>query len=98
MAIRISLLLAAEATRDVPSEAVSVQTPLGPAGGRRVRAGVVVVPVLRAGLGMLATLFAMLLAVVATIFGLILWPLRKLRQRGKQAKKDSAPASPDGRS
>ena len=51
-----------------------------------------------AGLGMLATLFAMLLAVVATIFGLILWPLRKLRQRGKQAKKDSAPASPDGRS
>ncbi len=53
MAIRISLLLAAEATRDVPSEAVTVQTPLGPAGGRRVGAGVVVVPVLRAGLGML---------------------------------------------
>jgi uracil phosphoribosyltransferase len=53
MAIRISLLLAAEATRDVPSEAVSVQTPLGPASGRRVGAGVVVVPVLRAGLGML---------------------------------------------
>lgn len=60
MAIRISLLLAAEATRDVPSEAVSVQTPLGPAGGRRVRAGVVVVPVLRAGLGMLDAILELL--------------------------------------
>jgi uracil phosphoribosyltransferase len=60
MAIRISLLLAAEATRDVPSEAVSVQTPLGPASGRRVRAGVVVVPVLRAGLGMLDAVLELL--------------------------------------
>jgi uracil phosphoribosyltransferase len=53
MAVRISLLLAAEATRDVPSHAVTVQTPLGPAGGRRITHDVVVVPVLRAGLGML---------------------------------------------
>jgi uracil phosphoribosyltransferase len=53
MATRISVLLAAEATRDVPSAAVQVETPLGPAGGRRIRDGVVVVPVLRAGLGML---------------------------------------------
>ena len=53
MAVRISLLLAAEATRDIPSDAVQVATPLGPAGARRVRGGVVVVPVLRAGLGML---------------------------------------------
>jgi uracil phosphoribosyltransferase len=60
MAIRISLLLAAEATRDVPSEAVSVQTPLGPAPGRRVRKGVVVVPVLRAGLGMLDAVLELL--------------------------------------
>ena len=60
MAIRISLLLAAEATRDVPSEAVSVQTPLGPASGRRVGAGVVVVPVLRAGLGMLDAVLELL--------------------------------------
>ena len=60
MAIRISLLLAAEATRDVPSEAVTVQTPLGPASGRRVRAGVVVVPVLRAGLGMLDAVLELL--------------------------------------
>ena len=60
MAIRISLLLAAEATRDVPSEAVFVQTPLGPASGRRVGAGVVVVPVLRAGLGMLDAVLELL--------------------------------------
>jgi uracil phosphoribosyltransferase len=53
MAVRISLLLAAEATRDVPSNDISVQTPLGPAGGRRITRDVVVVPVLRAGLGML---------------------------------------------
>jgi uracil phosphoribosyltransferase len=53
MAMRISLLLASEATRDVPSTPARVQTPLGPADGRRVRDGVVVVPVLRAGLGML---------------------------------------------
>ena len=53
MAIRISLLLAAEATRDLPASSVTVQTPLGPADGRRVTADVVVVPVLRAGLGML---------------------------------------------
>jgi uracil phosphoribosyltransferase len=60
MAVRISLLLAAEATRDVPAQTVSVQTPLGPADGRRVRTGVVVVPVLRAGLGMLDAVLELL--------------------------------------
>jgi uracil phosphoribosyltransferase len=53
MAVRISLLLAAEATRDIPVAPVRVETPLGPADGRRLAGGVVVVPVLRAGLGML---------------------------------------------
>jgi len=53
MAVRISLLLAAEATRDVPSAPRTVTTPLGPAEGRVVTGNVVVVPVLRAGLGML---------------------------------------------
>jgi uracil phosphoribosyltransferase len=53
MAVRISLLLAAEATRDVPSAEDSVETPLGPAAARRITRDVVVVPVLRAGLGML---------------------------------------------
>jgi uracil phosphoribosyltransferase len=60
MAVRISLLLAAEATRDVPSSAVTVQTPLAMAPGRRVRDGVVVVPVLRAGLGMLDAVLELL--------------------------------------
>jgi uracil phosphoribosyltransferase len=53
VAVRISLLLAAEATRDVPSAVVTVNTPLGLAPGRRLISDVVVVPVLRAGLGML---------------------------------------------
>lgn len=53
VAVRISLLLAAEATRDVPSVEGTVNTPLGPAPARRLVADVVVVPVLRAGLGML---------------------------------------------
>jgi len=53
MAVRISLLLAAEATRDVPAADLTVQSPLGPAAGRHITRDVVVVPVLRAGLGML---------------------------------------------
>ena len=53
MAVRISVILAAEATRDIPSVPGTVNTPLGPAEARRVSGDVVVVPVLRAGLGML---------------------------------------------
>jgi uracil phosphoribosyltransferase len=60
MAFRISLLLAAEATRDLPAAAVTVKTPLGPAEGRRVTNDVVVVPVLRAGLGMLEAVLALI--------------------------------------
>jgi uracil phosphoribosyltransferase len=52
-ATRISVLLAAEAMRDLPARNVTVESPLGPAPGRTVGADVVVVPVLRAGLGML---------------------------------------------
>src|SRR4029077_14524942 len=48
-----SVLLAAEALRTVPTAPVTVETPIGPADGRHVAADVVVVPVLRAGLGML---------------------------------------------
>ena len=50
---RISRLLTAEALRDLPVSGVTVQTPLGPAAGGRVAVDVVVIPVLRAGLGML---------------------------------------------
>ncbi len=52
-ATRISVLLAAEAMREIPTKGAVVQTPLGPADGRAVAQEVVVVPVLRAGLGML---------------------------------------------
>ena len=52
-ATRISVLLAAEALREVATTGVSVDTPLGPADGRKIGADIVVVPVLRAGLGML---------------------------------------------
>ena len=52
-ATRISVLLAAEALRDAPHTPVTVQTPMGPAPGRRLKPDIVVVPVLRAGLGML---------------------------------------------
>jgi len=51
-ASRISVLLAAEALRALPTVAATVTTPLGPADGRVIRADVVVVPVLRAGLSM----------------------------------------------
>jgi len=57
---RISVLLAAEALKDVPAEAATVTTPLGPATGRIVRTDVVVVPVLRAGLGMLDAVLELL--------------------------------------
>ena len=57
---RISVLLAAEALRDLPSAPATVTTPLGPAEGRVVLTDVVVVPVLRAGLGMLDAVLELL--------------------------------------
>ena len=53
LAGRISVLLAAEALRDIPTKPETVTTPLGPAPARRVCTDVVLAPVLRAGLGML---------------------------------------------
>ena len=57
---RISVLLAAEALKDVPARTHTVDTPLGPAEGLVVRGDVVVVPVLRAGLGMLDAVLELL--------------------------------------
>ena len=51
IANRISVLLIAEALRDLPTERAVVETPIERAEGRRVARDVVVVPVLRAGLG-----------------------------------------------
>jgi uracil phosphoribosyltransferase len=54
LADELVTLLAYEATRDVRTEPVSVTTPLGPATGVRLAAPKpLVVPILRAGLGML---------------------------------------------
>jgi uracil phosphoribosyltransferase len=52
LAKRLALALALEAIRDLPTEEVSVQTPLEPSRGR-VLGDLVAVPILRAGLGML---------------------------------------------
>jgi uracil phosphoribosyltransferase len=59
VASRISVLLAAEALREVGSSDVTVETPLGPAPGRTITRDIVVVPVLRAGLGMLDAVLAL---------------------------------------
>ena len=60
LANRISVLLVAEALRDLPTERATAQTPLERAEGRRVARDVVVVPVLRAGLGMLDAVLELL--------------------------------------
>lgn len=52
----LTLLLALEATRDLPMENVAVETPLEPARGQVLREALVVIPILRAGLGMLPPL------------------------------------------
>ena len=48
----MAVLIAYEATADLTTEQVSVMTPLGQVNGRRLRERVGLVPVLRAGLGM----------------------------------------------
>lgn len=48
----ISLLIAYEATADLATEETTVITPMGQASGRRLRERVGLVPILRAGLGM----------------------------------------------
>ena len=50
---RMSLLIAAEVLKEIRTVEGTVQTPLGPAYARRVDARVTLVPVLRAGLGMI---------------------------------------------
>jgi uracil phosphoribosyltransferase len=60
IANRISVLLVAEALRDLPTERAVVETPIERAEGRRVARDVVVVPVLRAGLGMLDAVLELL--------------------------------------
>jgi uracil phosphoribosyltransferase len=60
LSVRISVLLVAEALRDLPTEQAEAQTPLETAQGLRISRDVVVVPVLRAGLGMLEAVLTLL--------------------------------------
>jgi uracil phosphoribosyltransferase len=56
----LSVMLLFEATRSLATEAVTVQTPLAPAPGVRVVDPPLVVPILRAGLGMLGAVLRLL--------------------------------------
>jgi uracil phosphoribosyltransferase len=49
---RLASLLAYEATKDLRSESVIVETPLAPTEGRRLSQRIGLIPILRAGLGM----------------------------------------------
>lgn len=53
LSYQIALLLALEATRDLATEEKPIETPLEPVTGRVLAKPLVVVPILRAGLGML---------------------------------------------
>ncbi|MGH3488101.1 MAG: uracil phosphoribosyltransferase [Actinopolymorphaceae bacterium] len=65
-------LLAYEATRDVRTEPVAVQTPVAPAQGRKLAAPKpLVVPILRAGLGMLEGMVRLLPTAEVGFLGMI---------------------------
>jgi uracil phosphoribosyltransferase len=53
LSYQIALLLALEATRDLATEEKRIETPMEPMSGRVLARPLVVVPILRAGLGML---------------------------------------------
>ena len=70
LARRLSLLVAAEATRDLPTADVEVETPLERARVRRLAGRVVAVPVLRAGIGMLDAFLELVPTAHVGYFGL----------------------------
>jgi uracil phosphoribosyltransferase len=70
LAHRVSLLLVAEATRDLALADTAVETPLETTPAKRLAARVVGVPVLRAGLGMLDALLELVPQAQVGYFGL----------------------------
>ncbi len=70
LAYRVTLLLVAEATRDLPTKATVVETPLEATTVRRLATRVVAVPVLRAGLGMLEAFLDLVPEAQVGYFGL----------------------------
>jgi uracil phosphoribosyltransferase len=70
LARRVSVLLVAEATRDLPTTPGFVDTPLEHAPAKRLTVRVVAVPVLRAGLGMLDAFLELVPSAEVGYFGL----------------------------
>jgi uracil phosphoribosyltransferase len=70
LAHRVSLLVTAEATRDLPTAEARVETPLEQTAIRRLSRRVVAVPVLRAGLGMLDAFLELVPSAQVGYFGL----------------------------
>jgi uracil phosphoribosyltransferase len=70
LARRASLILVAEATRDLPVAEAKVETPLEVAAVQRVDTRIVAVPVLRAGLGMLEAFLDLVPGAEVGYFGL----------------------------
>src|SRR5690349_9027128 len=70
LARRVSVLLVAEATRDLALGEATVETPLEKASVFRIAARVVAVPVLRAGLGMLDAFLELVPEAQVGYFGL----------------------------
>lgn len=66
----ISDLLAYEATADLETESVTVTTPIGPATGEKLHGTIGLVPILRAGLGMLESIWQMMPDAVVWHIGL----------------------------
>ena len=59
LASEITLLLAYEALKEVELEERAIETPMAPMLGHRIRNDIVIVPVLRAGIGMLDGMLAL---------------------------------------
>lgn len=70
LARRVSVLLVAEATRDLPTAVFDIETPLERTMVSRIAPRVVAVPVLRAGLGMLDAFLELLPQAQVGYFGL----------------------------
>jgi uracil phosphoribosyltransferase len=70
LARRVSLLLAAEATRDLGLAESEIETPLERTAARKLASRVVAVPVLRAGLGMLDAFLELVPQAQVGYFGL----------------------------
>jgi uracil phosphoribosyltransferase len=70
LARRVSVLLTAEATRDLALAAAEIETPLERIAARRLASRVVAVPVLRAGLGMLDAFLELVPQAQVGYFGL----------------------------